>query len=380
MFYPSPRIQDKEGHADHRQFQPKAQLQLRRKLQLQFRLRLWLRRHLANAGVGSQAFLLPRCGMSMILRPSNKLELSAALQRAHEERTPIASADLTALQRIVQHTPEDMTVTVEAGLALGALQTALAQRGQWLPIDPPNAGQLSIADLLASNASGPRRLGHGTIRDHLIGIEVVLADGRLVHSGGKVVKNVAGFDVMKLFVGGQHSLGFVVEATFKLLPLPEAEQSVQVRCPTLAEAGRLIDAVMDSELCPVAMELHHGAIQTGAETHQLLLTFAGPNEDVAWQLARAAELGVREPASLADHQAFWADSSRPPTAVSVLPSTLVSLIQSLGEVAYVARAGNGMVYHRGDTPAPRADVPRQLLQRVKQTFDPHAILPAAPLV
>src|SRR5438552_3360089 len=107
-----------------------------------------------------------------------------------------------------------MTVTVETGLTLAALQARLAERGQWLPIDPPNPQTATLADILNANGSGPHRFGFGTIREHLLGLTVALADGRLIHSGGKVVKNVAGYDLCKLFVGSHGTLGVAVEATF----------------------------------------------------------------------------------------------------------------------------------------------------------------------
>jgi glycolate oxidase FAD binding subunit len=101
----------------------------------------------------------------------------------------------------------------------------------------------SIAEILNSNASGPRRLGYGTIREHLLGITVAMADGRLIHSGGKVVKNVAGYDLCKLFVGSRGSLGVLVEATFKVGPLPEVERFVAARCDSPVDTVRWLGAV-----------------------------------------------------------------------------------------------------------------------------------------
>src|SRR5262245_19383898 len=134
----------------------------------------------------------------MMVRPPDKEALVALLRSAHGSRAVVQGVDMSAMNRILRHTPEDMTARVEAGLTLGEFQRALARRGQWLPIDPPSPETLTIGALIASNASGPRRHGFGTIRDHLIGLEVALADGRLVKSGGNVVKNVAGYDLMKL--------------------------------------------------------------------------------------------------------------------------------------------------------------------------------------
>jgi len=315
----------------------------------------------------------------MMLQPSNKANLSEAVRQANLQKTPITAVDLSAFNRIVQHTPEDMTVTVEAGATLSTLQAQLAKRGQWLPIDPPNPNHLTVAALLATNANGPRRFGFGTIRDHLIGLEVILADGRLVHSGGKVVKNVAGFDLMKLFVGGHDSLGFIVEATFKLLPLPEVEQCVQARCDSLETAGRLIDAVIESDLTPTVLDLHHGVSGNLSDSpFQLLIAFAGAREDVTWQLEKARALGITEPASVDDEASFWADPNALAARLSVLPSLLVETLRGLGKVPFLARAGNGVIYHRSGALPPRADFPVALTQRLKETFDPNRILPAMP--
>jgi FAD/FMN-containing dehydrogenase len=200
----------------------------------------------------------------MNLRPASAEELGRSLREANQSATRIERVDLSTLARILEHTPEDMTVTVEAGATLAALQRALAARGQWLPIDPPHPERLTLAALLDINASGPRRAGFGTIRDYLIGLRVALADGRLIRSGGKVVKNVAGYDLMKLFIGARGTLGVVVEVTFKLLPLPESETFVQVGCESLEAAERLIAAVLDSELTPSIFDLHNLGASIGA--------------------------------------------------------------------------------------------------------------------
>jgi len=162
----------------------------------------------------------------MNLAPTNVADLTVLLAKAQASGEKVRSIDLGALGRLLEHKSEDMTATVEAGITLADLQQQLAARGQWLPIDPPKPEELNIGTILETNASGPRRLGYGTIRDYVIGMTVALADGRLIHSGGKVVKNVAGYDLMKLFIGSRGSLGVIVEATFKVLPLPEREQFV----------------------------------------------------------------------------------------------------------------------------------------------------------
>jgi glycolate oxidase FAD binding subunit len=129
---------------------------------------------------------------------------------------------LRRLDRVLEHEPADLTATAEAGITVDLLQAALGARGQWLPLDPPAPAETTLGGVLAANLSGPRRHGYGTARDHVIGIRVVTADGQLVRAGGKVVKNVAGYDLAKLYIGSRGTLGIVVDATLKLRPCPEA--------------------------------------------------------------------------------------------------------------------------------------------------------------
>jgi len=283
---------------------------------------------------------------------------------------------LESLDRVVAHAPDDMTVSAEAGITLARLQSELARAGQWLPIDPPNPKRLTIGALLATNVSGPRRFGCGTIRDHLIGIKVALADGRLIQSGGRVVKNVAGYDLAKLFVGSHGSLGVVVEATFKLRPLPEAEQFVRARCGSLEEAGALMEPIFESEITPVALDLHDlpSPAAAGFPLFSLVTGFAGTVEEVEWQQTRAAELGLKEAATLDHEKHFWNGDS-PPRRISVAPSNVIETVRVLGGAPFVARAGNGVVYYRGGPPPAREPLPVGLMQRLKSEFDPRHLLP-----
>jgi len=314
-----------------------------------------------------------------MLRPPDKESLAASLRSAHENREIVQSADLSGMNRILRYTPEDMTAKVEAGLTLGEFQRALAACGQWLPVDPPSPDTLTIGALIASNASGPRRHGFGTIRDHLIGLEVALADGRLVKSGGNVVKNVAGYDLMKLFVGARDSLGFVVEASFKLLPLPEEEKFLQMEYRSPEDAGQAIDRVVESELTPVVLDLYQTQSGNDSTKPTLVLGFAGTQEEVGWQVERAAALGTSEPATLDYDSRFWSAATIAPRRISVLPSRLIETVRSLDNEPFVARAGNGVIYHRGKLAPEKAAVPLNLVRRVKETFDPNRILPDIPM-
>jgi len=128
---------------------------------------------------------------------------------------------LARMDRIVAYEPEDMTVIAEAGMTLGALNQRAAEHGQRLPLDPRNPGAATLGALVGASQAGPLRLSEGTPRDLLIGVRFVGHEGRAVHGGGRVVKNVAGYDLMKVMTGSFGTLGIVTEAAFKLRPIPE---------------------------------------------------------------------------------------------------------------------------------------------------------------
>jgi glycolate oxidase FAD binding subunit len=313
----------------------------------------------------------------MRLMASDVKEVQAQLARLRGAGGRVTGFDLQGMNRVLAHQPEDMTVTVEAGLSLAGLQDHVVQAGQWLPIDPPRATELSVGALIAGNGSGSRRYGHGTIREHLIGLAVVLADGRLVRSGGKVVKNVAGYDLQKLFVGSRGSLGVIVEATFKLLPLPETERVVEARCGSLAEAGRLSNRVHESAMAPVILDLHNLEGAGSADTFRLVLGFAGRVEAVEAQVQQAHALGIDQPAGFDAQEQFWS-VDEPAQTVSVLPSQTFEFLKGLGADRFLAHAGNGVVHYRGGPEPPKRDLPWALLRRVKGTFDPEERLPVLP--
>ena len=308
----------------------------------------------------------------MTLTASSVADVTAALLSASAKGEKISALDLRAMRAVLEYTPEDMTVSVQAGIPLAQLQARLAEHNQWLPIDAPGADTLTIGALLAANRSGPRRLGHGTIREHLLGIKVVLADGRVIKAGGKVVKNVAGYDLCKLFVGSHGTLGVIVEATFKVLPRPEAELFLKHASAQLDELAPLLQQVNQSPLTPVVLDLHGS--QAG---HTLVLGLAGPREDVEWQREQARALGFTENATL-DYDEAFRQVTEPFHTASVLPSKLIEMIKSLDAQSYVARAGNGLVYFRGGRAQTGPELPLKLMRRIKETYDPKGILPNLP--
>jgi FAD/FMN-containing dehydrogenase len=307
---------------------------------------------------------------SPALQPEGLQHLGELMAAGESRGEKISAVDLRRINRILALVPEDMTVTVEAGLPLHELQKALAAHGQWLPIDPPKPERLSIHELLAFDLSGPRRFGYGTIREHLIGMKVMLADGRTIQSGGKVVKNVAGYDLAKLFIGARDSLGIIVEATFKVRPLPEVER-LTGRPMSLAEVGPALRAILDSELTPIIVDCHRLG---DAANISLVLGVAGTRQEVAWQLERAAALGFQAEATLDYEREFW-NNPAPVNRISVLPTRVVETIGDLGTTPFVARAGNGVIFHRGETLRAKDSLPLELMRRVKAAYDPKNLLP-----
>jgi glycolate oxidase FAD binding subunit len=158
------------------------------------------------------------------------------------------------MDRVLEHAAGDLVVKVEAGARLADLQAALAPAGQWLALDPPEP-DATVGGVVAANASGPRRLRYGTARDLIIGITVVLADGTVAHAGGKVVKNVAGYDLGKLFCGSLGTLGLIAEATFRLHPRPAAAAVVTLQVERPEQVWAAVGRLLRSTLVPSAIEL-----------------------------------------------------------------------------------------------------------------------------
>jgi glycolate oxidase FAD binding subunit len=189
------------------------------------------------------------------------------------------------MDRVLEHAAGDLVVKVEAGARLADLQAALAPAGQWLALDPPEPGA-TVGGVVAANASGPRRLRYGTVRDLIIGITVVLADGTVAHAGGKVVKNVAGYDLAKLFCGSLGTLGLIAEATFRLYPRPAAAAVVTLPVERPEQAGEAVRLLLRSTLVPSAIEL----LWPPGDPGRLTVVIEGIRPGVEAQAAAAAEL------------------------------------------------------------------------------------------
>ena len=264
--------------------------------------------------------------------------------------------ETTGLDRIIQHSQADLTLVVEAGVTLEQLNEQLERAGQFLPLDPFASPGHTIGGLLATGWSGPRRLRYGTPRDFLIGLRVALPDGRLVRSGGYVVKNVSGYDLNKLHLGALGSLGVIVEAAFKLFPRPLAEATVQTREPDLEAAWREARRALELKLPPTALELE----SSGESGFRLTARIEGTGDAVA-RVRR--ELGW-EAAGDGFWDAYCQQTASTWARVSVAPIRLVEVLRQLPQAArWFAHAGNGVVHWFDGEAAAMRDV-REVAERM----------------
>ena len=329
------------------------------------------------------------------------------------------------MNEVIEHVPGDQVVRVQAGIKLQDLQERLAGSDQMLGLDPveKDAGA-TVGGVVAANSSGPRRHRYGTIRDLIIGITVVLSDGTVAKAGSKVVKNVAGYDLSKLFTGSLGTLGVIAECNFRLHPRPETARTVAVVLGSAQAAGEAAQAVLHAQLVPSAVELHW------SEDEKLLtVLIEGIEPGVEAQSDTASYLlrGFGEVRTLTDEEAGSLEPLAPPgtedevaVKVSAPPSELTGVLDSaLGAcsrrgvapritghagigVTYVALSGRDEEAHvqiveelreiwtrRGGSVVVRSAPPAfkerveawgplgsrlELTRRVKQKFDPRYIM------
>ena len=162
--------------------------------------------------------------------------------------------------QVIEYAPEDMTISVEAGITLAALSDVLSRHKQRVALDPPHADRATVGGVLAANDSGPIRLAYGAARDAVIGMSMIQADGTVIKSGGKVVKNVAGYDLHKLYIGSFGALGVIATVTFRLRPLPEARGVVAIEPVDAVDADRMVAALLDGPTRPTFIEILNARI------------------------------------------------------------------------------------------------------------------------
>jgi FAD/FMN-containing dehydrogenase len=199
------------------------------------------------------------------------------------------------MRRIIEHEPADLVATAEAGVTLSEFNEELGRAVQWLPLDPPDNGRATLGGVAATGNCGAQSLGYGAPRGFVIGMRAALADGKVVKAGGRVVKNVAGYDLCKLFTGSYGTLCLILELTFKLRPVPVRTATLMLQAP-LASLFRAAQMVMRARLLPVAVEmLSHGlaerlSIPDGSTQASLLIRFAGAPATVAYQIEQTTRL------------------------------------------------------------------------------------------
>ncbi|MER3409848.1 MAG: hypothetical protein C4306_07060 [Thermoleophilia bacterium] len=297
-------------------------------------------------------------------------EAAEILRRAAAERLTVSidrpGGDLVVstrgLDQVLEHEAGDLTCTVEAGIRLSSLNGRLAGHGQMLALDPP--GDPTIGACIAANLSGPRRHRYGTMRDLLLGVTVVLGDGLVASAGGKVVKNVAGYDLGKLLVGSQGRLGLVARASLRLHPLPGATATLVVPVDSPEEAHHKAQAILRSTLVPSALDI----LWPG----RLAVMFEGSPKAVAAQIDRAAELVGGEEAGDAVWEEARARQARAPGCLSFSPGGLAQVLGSWEEA--VVRVSAGLAYVPEPVPEEVGEPLRSLVERLRAAFDPAGVL------
>ncbi|HEU5039534.1 MAG TPA: FAD-binding oxidoreductase, partial [Gemmatimonadales bacterium] len=328
---------------------------------------------LGTSGVERDADGLPRA------TPDTPDALSLVCRLAHEEGwkirveglaswlSPDAPADLAvstrALDQVLSVSPADLVATVQAGTPLETLRRRLAEEGMWLALDPPGRPERSLGSVVATATAGPLRHGFGPVRDHILGCTVATGDGRLVKAGGRVVKNVAGYDLTKLQVGGFGGFGIIAELHLRLRALPRADVTLLARGPrdTLSAAAR---DLVEAQLLPGALELLSPALGADADwvlAARFVGTDAAVQSDVR-RLGSVAELPWT-PLPADRTAAFWGLVARGSLGGPItlrlgvlgggIDDTIDLLAHDLDEGLVAAGAGAGMIRWTGDAPVER---------------------------
>jgi glycolate oxidase FAD binding subunit len=301
----------------------------------------------------------------------------------------------TRLDRVLEHSQADMVVSVEAGITLEALQAELGKAGQFLPLDPFNSPGHTIGGLLATGWTGPLRLRYGSPRDFLIGIRVALPDGRLATAGGRVVKNVSGYDLMKLHFGALGTLGVIVAASFKVFPRPLHDVTVETRRESIDEAWSESDRALAMPLPPAALEMFADG--------RVLARFLG-SPDAVERMVRELGWTKAEPSLWTEHSRRtpdrWARIALPRHEMRAITGSLpmgaewwaspgvgvinwsASDVQVVREARARAEAAHGSLVIMAAPPSFTEEVGAwgtqpatvELMRRLRTAFDPHGVL------
>ena len=263
------------------------------------------------------------------------------------------------LARILEHEAGDLTCTVEAGLRLSDLQAVLAASDQRLSLDPP--GDPTIGGLLARNVSGPLRHRFGAPRDLVLGVTLVLADGTIANAGGKVVKNVAGYDLARLVCGSEGRLALIGRVSFRLHPLPKAAKTLLVETENCAA---VVSTLLRSRLEPSALDVIHPG--------RVAVLFEGSARAVDAQLATAIALVGGEEAMPAVWEEARHRQGEARGRVRLVPGELARVLAELSEA--VVRPAAGVAYVPHETPTDMPESVRRLNEAIQKRLDPNGVL------
>jgi glycolate oxidase FAD binding subunit len=315
------------------------------------------------------------------LIPASQAEVTEAVRRAYAANQALfpiggatslnyglapdregAALDFSKLNQVNDYQPRDMTITVEAGVTLQQLADTLAAEHQWLPLEVPHAATATVGGMVACAISGSRRYGYGTVRDWIIGISAVDGCGTPFKGGGRVVKNVAGYDFCKLLAGSFGTLGAITQVTFKIRPKPERSLLVSCEASDLGTLDSLLANLIQSYTTPTVIDWIAG--KSWNTEGRLVLGFDGTAAEVDWQKQQIrAEWQVQGVAedSMIEHaaddplrsqlQEFAADTSAPLVIkVSVRPSAVCQILAELrrtdADAQILAHAGTGVLVAR----------------------------------
>ncbi|MEZ6130231.1 MAG: FAD-binding oxidoreductase [Planctomycetaceae bacterium] len=329
-------------------------------------------------------------------------KLSTSRDDADDDST-VRRVDLSNMAAVVDYPARDMTITVQGGLRVSELAAILAVEKQQLPLDCSD-NTLTVAALVAGNTAGPRQFGYGTARDYLIGVEAVDGQGRIFHAGGRVVKNVAGYDLCRLLVGSRGSLGILTQLTFKLKPLPEHSLGIAFAFRDVDRLEATLNRLNTTAAAPVILDI---AASPDDHTFVLRLAVEGTQEACQWQAEQLSTdcsegsivaFGDEAQGSVRDYcqnpASGWTDGA---IRIQTLPSRVVTIARALNNAGcrVHGHAGNGILYVTGNPQQLRVDCEQLVAKysgnvtdwqtdhpgkstdalsvRLRRAFDPHSV-------
>jgi len=280
---------------------------------------------------------------------------------------PGLTVDTRALTGVVEHAAGDLIVVVRAGTPMAELQQQLAAKGQQLALDEPVEGA-TVGGTVAANISGPRRMLYGTARDLVIGMTIVRADGKVAQSGGKVVKNVAGYDLGKLFTGSYGTLGLITQLAFRLHPLPESGAVVRSR---VADFAAVLAGIRGAQVVPSAVEVD-------SASGEIAVLVEGTAAGVRARAATLAKILGGD----AGRPDWWGRYPWEPGGTGIKVTAALSRVPGLlsGRVKLRGSAGTGVLYAGLSADTPPEEVARCVdeLRTAARDAGGHAIVLTAP--